>query len=193
MSYDSLQNLSFVLKGVLNRADMEWRVKEHICMQVWDEVVGKQLSDAAQPEYVRDGVLFVITKSPVWSNELTFYKQDMISKLNKRVGAKTIRDIVFKVGRLSAKKKSLSSELDKKPSLEGITLSDDEIKTIESIASNTNEEAVEPLKKLMFTAAKLEKWKKSRGWTPCRNCGSLQNATTGLCPICENDSQTGRR
>jgi predicted nucleic acid-binding Zn ribbon protein len=172
------------MKDVLQGAELESKIQQHTCLLVWDEVVGEKMASAAQPEFVRDGVLFVATKSAVWSNELTFYKREMISKLNSRVGKTVIKDIVFKVGRISRKRPAVPVAEDK-PDLEGIKLSDEELKGIESAASSAGEESSEFLRRLMVTAMKLEKWKKAHGWMPCKKCGVLQRTASGVCPVCE--------
>lgn len=186
MRFESLRGFGSLMTDTIRGSEFEIRLKEHTCVMVWDEVVGDQVSSAAQPEFVRDGVLFVVTKSSVWSNELTFYKADMISRLNRRVGGNVLKDIVFKVGKLKRKKKPAASENNDRPNLEGINLTADEIKEIETIAKTAGPEVSETIKKLMITSAKLEKWKKANGWSPCSKCGSLQRSPEGLCPVCEN-------
>ncbi|MHB1001034.1 MAG: DUF721 domain-containing protein [Armatimonadota bacterium] len=176
--------LGSLLSNMLHNSDIDRKLKEHTCLLVWDEVVGEQVSGAAQPDKVIDGMLFVMTKSPVWANELQFYKADMISKLNSRVGGTVIKDIIFKAGKIAPRKKL------KKPtdiSLEGIDLSDNELDSIKKTAQAAGEGASEGLEKLFETALKLEKWKKSQGWKPCSSCGALQNDPSGVCPCCQVD------
>jgi predicted nucleic acid-binding Zn ribbon protein len=189
MSFRSLSPLGSTLQGVLKSTELEARVKEHTCVLVWDEVVGEQLARSAQPEFIRDGIMFVATKSAVWSNELTFYKRDLISRLNSRVGGYVLKDMVFKVGRTARKKNPAQLAGDQKPVLAGIKLSNDELKHIEAVSSSVGEELRESFKKLMTTALKLEKWKISLGWTPCSKCGALQNTSAGICPVCVREKR----
>ena len=91
-----MRGLSDFLGDSLKALQLENKIKEQTALLVWDEIVGKQVSAAAQPEFITDGRLFVTTKSPVWANELTFLKADMISRLNKRLGGKVVKEIVFK-------------------------------------------------------------------------------------------------
>ena len=44
---------------------------------------------------IKRGKLFVRVKTPTWRNELVFLKSEIISKLNRRVGKKVVKDIVF--------------------------------------------------------------------------------------------------
>jgi predicted nucleic acid-binding Zn ribbon protein len=171
--------ISDMLKGM----DMETRVKEQTCLLVWDDVVGEQVASAAQPEFIRDGKLFVVAKSAVWANELTFYKQGIMEKLNRRAGGNVVKEIIFKSGRFPAKKQEPSDQTAAKPDLEGIQLSESELESVETMAIQAGEGA-EDVRRLLTTALRLEKWKQSNGWKPCRECGVLQNSEDGVCPVC---------
>lgn len=173
-----------LLREVLKGLGLESRVKEQTCILVWDEVVGEQVSSAAQPEFIKDGKLFVVTKSPVWANELNFYKADMIVRLNRRVGANAVKDIIFKAGRVLPKETKTSAAETEEPGLEGIQLTDLELETLETAARSAGEEASGVVADLMATALRLDKWKKVHGWTPCKVCGTLQNTASGVCPVC---------
>lgn len=173
-----------LLSGFLKGLGLETKLKEQTCILVWDEVVGEQVSSAAQPEFIRDGKLFVITKSPVWANELNFYKADMIIRLNRRVGANAVKDIIFKAGRIVPKPIKTSPEQTEQTSLEGIQLTDLELESLGAAAKSAGEDASGMMGSLLGTALRLDKWKRAQGWTPCKVCGVLQNTESGVCPMC---------
>ena len=143
--------------------------------------------DCAATEFVKDGKLFVITKSAVWANELTFYKSDMISRLNKRVGRKALTEIVFKPGRV--KRRQSRAETPGTPDLEGIELTKAELERVESAVSAAGDSG-ESLRQLMITSLRVEKWERSQGWKPCRTCGALQNTGMDLCPPCRFENRS---
>ena len=172
-----------LISEMLRGMKIETQVKEQTCVLVWDEVVGEQVASAAQPEFIRDGTLYVAAKSSVWANELTFYKQGIIEKLNRRAGGNVVKEIVFKSGRFPSKKLESPKQAAPKPDLEGIQLSESEIEQVDATAVQAGEGA-EDLKRLLTTALRLEKWKQANGWTPCRQCGALQNSEEGVCPVC---------
>jgi len=172
-----------LVAGLLRGLDLECRVKEQMCVLVWDEVVGERIASAAQPEFVRDGRMFVVAKSPVWANELTFYKAEMIANLNRRVGGNVLKEIVFKAGRFPRRTARSVAEPADESGLEGIPLSERELESV-GAASRDAGEGAEDVRHLLETALRLEKWKQARGWTPCAKCGALQNAPDGICPIC---------
>jgi len=182
--------LASLISGSLRSLDLERRVREQSCLLVWDEVVGEQVAGAAQPDFVKDGRLFVTTKSSVWANELTFYKSDIIARLNRRVGGPVLKEIVFKAGRIRKKQAAAGPpRRTVEPNLEGIRLTQEELDKVEAAARAAGEEAAGVLRSLMATALRLEKWKRAQGWTPCKRCGSLQNAASGICPPCQIGSQ----
>lgn len=184
-----MQGLGRFLGDSLKALDLETKIKEQTALIVWDEVVGKQVSAAAQPESIRDGKLYVITKSAVWSNELTFYKADMVSRLNKRIGANVVKEIVLKVGRVAKTRKIEPEEPAERVDLRGIILTDAELDELGEAVESVPPELADKVKAFLETAARIEKWKLSRGWTECSSCGVLQNEPDGVCPVCRQQSQ----
>jgi predicted nucleic acid-binding Zn ribbon protein len=184
-----LEALGLFLKDSLASLDLEQRVLEETCVLAWDEVVGEAIAEASQAESVREGRLYVTVKSSVWANELVFYKEEIIRRLNEKVGRQVIKDIAFRVGNVS-KRSPLGKESGHSGSgLEGIELTKDELESIESAVQSIEGEAAASLRRLFITAKKMEKWKQAHGWTPCRKCGVLQNTAEGVCPPCKIDMQ----
>lgn len=180
-----MQGLGKFLGDSLKALDLESRIREQTALVVWDEVVGKQVSSAAQPEFIRDGRLFVVARTSVWANELTFYKTDMVSRLNKRIGTNAVKDIVFKVGKVSRQRKPPTETPDDESiDLAGITLSDEENEQLGAAVESVPSDIAARVKGLLETAVRVEKWKRSHGWTECSSCGVLQNDPEGICPVC---------
>jgi len=183
--------LGELLSDRLKAMGLEQNIREQRAMLVWNEVVGAQVASAAQPEFARDGILFVVTKSAVWANELTFLKREIISKLNQKLRGNAIRDIVLRTGKI---KPPLRTDGESPEAiLEGIPLSDEELEQVEGIAQLAGPVG-ESVRELLATVLRLEKWKKSKGWKPCKRCGALQNRRSGICPICvEEKVRTSKR
>jgi len=177
------ENMGGLLSRILDTMGLGARLREFELMSLWDEVVGEQLSGAAQPEFIKGGRMFVVTKNSVWSNELNLYKGDIISRLNKRMGAEILKDIIFKAGQLP-KKALPGKEEQKGPSPKEIILSEEELQEIEETASKAGPDAGEDVKRLLTASAKLEKWKRKAGWTPCIKCGGLHRGENSICPFC---------
>src|SRR5690348_9072138 len=84
------------LAGLLGSLESATAVRESLALAYWERVVGPQAAAATEPESVRDGVLFVRTKSSVWSHELTFLKAHILTELNRRIGRPVIKEIIFR-------------------------------------------------------------------------------------------------
>ena len=76
------------------------RLREAEIWRVWPEVVGAALACRAQPLRIINGTLTVAVSSAPWMQELRFMTAMMREKLNLRLGAEVVRDIVLKAGRV---------------------------------------------------------------------------------------------
>lgn len=187
--------------------NIEAKIREYTAPLVWAEVVGPQVAGATEVIGVRDGVLRVSTKSSVWSNELTFYKKDILQRLNTRLGARadkpTITDILFQNYGLQRQKEAREAAENAPPplspsgdELDDVALSANEMATVEEgISAITDDNLRAKLRKLRIADMKLRNWRLDSGWTPCARCGDLaplhlmgENTTgihaTLLCPHC---------
>jgi len=62
---------------------------------VWDEVVGDQISQIARPLWVKEGRLRVTVSDPIWLQELEFLEPDIRQRLNERLGRQAVEKIGF--------------------------------------------------------------------------------------------------
>ena len=76
------------------------RLREADIWRLWPEVVGPTVASRAMPLRVIKGVLTVAVSSGPWKQELGFLKGMMKDKLNERLGAEVVKDIVLKSGKV---------------------------------------------------------------------------------------------
>jgi predicted nucleic acid-binding Zn ribbon protein len=72
------------------------RLAEKRAMLIWDEVVGPEVAQAAQPDRVSRGSLHVRVKTATWRHALLFHRDEIRKKLNARLGEDLIQQIVLK-------------------------------------------------------------------------------------------------
>ena len=84
-----------LLKDILQR-DKSLRGLNAVLL--WDDVVDKKIQKHTRPIKLQRGALYVMTDSPVWAQELNFFKKEIIDKINDKAGEKIVKDIRFKVG-----------------------------------------------------------------------------------------------
>ncbi|MBE3520163.1 MAG: DUF721 domain-containing protein [Firmicutes bacterium] len=70
--------------------------------ELWNTVVGPRIARHAQVFQVQGAVLTVKTSSPVWAQELTFMKEELLQKLNAALPGAAFEDLRFVVERKPA-------------------------------------------------------------------------------------------
>jgi len=74
------------------------RLREADIWRLWPEVVGPTVATRAMPLRIIKGTLTVVVSSGPWKQELGFLKGMMKDKLNDRLGAEVVKEIVLKSG-----------------------------------------------------------------------------------------------
>ncbi len=87
--------LNNLIAQFLRSVGIKDKVEENFAIVYWDTVVGKEISNQTEPFKVVKGILFVKVKDNVWRNELQFFKNEIIEKLNNKIGKKIVKDIKF--------------------------------------------------------------------------------------------------
>ena len=90
-----MQSLKVTIESMLKRFGIDNAIAQNDAINVWDKVVGEAVAKNATPDRVEHGVVVVKVSSPTWRQELYFQKEEIIKKLNKKIGKIVIRDIRF--------------------------------------------------------------------------------------------------
>ena len=91
-----MQSLKKVLKKTLKKTGVKQKLKANSTHLVWREVVGDKISQNVETKEIRNGVLFLEAKTPVWRNEIQLIKNNIIDKLNKKLKNNIIKDLRIK-------------------------------------------------------------------------------------------------
>lgn len=67
---------------------------------LWADVVESKIQKHTLALKIQNSVLYVLCESAVWAQELGFFKQEIIGKINDKAGFKAIKEIRFKVGEI---------------------------------------------------------------------------------------------
>lgn len=90
-----MERLKKAIESAINKAGIEKALKQESAVFLWQEVVGRTVSKAAKAEKVDRGILIVKTDSSVWRQELQMQKEQLIEKINKKIGSEAIKEIRF--------------------------------------------------------------------------------------------------
>jgi predicted nucleic acid-binding Zn ribbon protein len=96
---DRFQGTAELLPKIMQRLGLRERLHETEVIDAWSRIVGEFIAAHSAPVALREGILYVRVLQPALHYELEqVSKIDVLRKLKKRFGGKTIRDIRFRVG-----------------------------------------------------------------------------------------------
>ena len=90
-----MEKLKTVLEKTLKETGTQERVRQGRAITLWSKAAGKEISKVTEVTYLKNGVMFVKTETPVWRNELIFQKEEIINKMNNLLKKRIIKDIKF--------------------------------------------------------------------------------------------------
>ena len=88
-------SIGSILESLFESYGITDGVKQQQALNLWREIVGKTIADVTIPTKIEHGRMFVQVENPSWRQEITFYKQKIIKRLNKKLGKNIIKDIIF--------------------------------------------------------------------------------------------------
>jgi hypothetical protein len=69
-------------------------------MRAWNEDIAPCLKTESRATFIRGKVLYVTVEKPVWAQQLTMMRQDLIGRINASVGEGAVIDIRFRTGQI---------------------------------------------------------------------------------------------
>jgi predicted nucleic acid-binding Zn ribbon protein len=94
------RRLGEILPETLRKKALHLPMKDRPLIDAWNRAVGPQIGSKAQPDRLKDDVLYVRVSTSVWMHELQFMKQDIIAKLNGILGGNPVTQIRFFIGEI---------------------------------------------------------------------------------------------
>ena len=88
--------LSSVIRKILKNPKLSRRLNDIRIIEIWDEIIGKNLQKYVIDSKVYKGKLYIKLKSSTLRNEFTYQKSDLIRQINQKFGKKVIEDIILK-------------------------------------------------------------------------------------------------
>jgi predicted nucleic acid-binding Zn ribbon protein len=99
MRADRWQSPAELVPKMMQRLGLRERLHETEVIETWSKIVGEFIAAHSAPFALRDGILYVRVLQPALHYELEqISKSEILRKLKKRFGGKTIRDVRFRVG-----------------------------------------------------------------------------------------------
>ena len=90
--------MSDVLREHFEALGWERKFRELEIFRRWEEAVGPRIAGRARPSHVRNHRLTVVVDSPVWAQQLSLIKKELLTSFAGILGEDLIRDIFFVTG-----------------------------------------------------------------------------------------------
>jgi len=90
-----MKHVKKALEEVIDNAGIRSALNQEAAMGLWDEVVGEKVAVVTKADRVESGTMVVKVETSVWRQELHMQKEEIINKLNKKIGTSVIREIRF--------------------------------------------------------------------------------------------------
>src|SRR5437016_11542318 len=88
-----------LLPKLMQQLGLSERLRETEVIDAWKQIVGEFIAAHSAPVSLRDGILFVRVLQPALHYQFEqISKAEILRKLKRRFGGKTIRDVRFRVG-----------------------------------------------------------------------------------------------
>jgi predicted nucleic acid-binding Zn ribbon protein len=98
LATDSAQPARQLVTAALGQLKLGEQANEAEVLAAWSEIVGPVLAKHSIPGALRNGLLTVGVTNPAIQQELRgLLKRDILARLQKRFGARRVRDINFRV------------------------------------------------------------------------------------------------
>jgi len=94
------ETIGALLKERIDALGWEPRLREEDVITGWDAAVGPQIAAHARPSHVTGHRLTVVTASPVWTQQLSLLKPELLRRIARSFGPDAVTDLYFVNGRI---------------------------------------------------------------------------------------------
>lgn len=96
MRRNNTQSLGEVLLEYVQAMRISHKLKEVEIINSWEEIVGRNISKATTNIYIQNKIIYIYLNSSIVRNELSMLKDELMKRLNEKVGMIVVEKIVLK-------------------------------------------------------------------------------------------------
>ncbi|NCO65986.1 DUF721 domain-containing protein [Candidatus Aquicultor secundus] len=157
-----LYGLGETIRELTSNEEMRAKLEESKVLSLWAQVVGPAISDNAAPEKIKNGILYIKTKSPAWAQELKVLDSKIKKQINALLGSHTVHEIRFIHGPLIIKDNNQDNNEDS-PDISSIKLTQNDLEHTEELVGGLEPaELQERVLRLLVKNKKLERWRQKQ-------------------------------
>lgn len=90
---EKLTSLKEFLPEIIKKLGLWDKLAEKEVIFKWKEIVGENFPYQIQPVDLEKQILYLKVPSAEWKTELNYFKDELINKINEKIGLKVVKDI----------------------------------------------------------------------------------------------------
>lgn len=84
--FSKIIDFSEVSKNVFKEYKLENKFSIEYVKMNWDKIVGELMKDHSNPEYLKNGILYIKVDHPIYANEIKLLSNVIIKKIKNECG-----------------------------------------------------------------------------------------------------------
>jgi hypothetical protein len=92
-----LTKIGVIVDNLEGQFRLRDKAREYQALKQWKDIVGERIAEHSRPLYIAENHLFVKTDGSVWSQEISFLKNEILKNINDFLGFQAVKDIRYKV------------------------------------------------------------------------------------------------
>ena len=96
MRENNTRNVGAIIRKLIKNQKLAEKMDELDALDVWKELMGKQLQNYITEARMIKGSLLIKVKSAPLRNELSYKKTDLIKQINTKLGRQVVERIILK-------------------------------------------------------------------------------------------------
>jgi predicted nucleic acid-binding Zn ribbon protein len=93
----------------------ESRLREEEVLIGWDAAVGPQIAAHARPSHIANRRLTIVTESPVWTQQLSMLKPELLRRIAGSFGPGTVTELFFVTGKIEPPPRGPAPAAERRP------------------------------------------------------------------------------
>jgi predicted nucleic acid-binding Zn ribbon protein len=178
------------LDEAIEELGMRRQLARHQLQACWPELAGSRLAAHSQPHRLRGPVLWVLTRSSNWTQELVLEQRGILDRIRQRFAHLGLEQIRCRVGTLRPLLETPAPA--PFPDLRQLVLPTSVVSRLEAVAAEIHDpELRASVLKALLQQERRNQWLRSQGAMACSHCGRLQSQK--FCLGCRQERRRRRR
>ncbi len=90
------KSIKTIMEMITKQSGLDVKLREASIPDIWVEIVGEMINTHSKVINITSGKLFISTDSSTWKAEIFLRRQEIIDKINNRLGKPHIKELIVR-------------------------------------------------------------------------------------------------